>query len=367
MASGSLVDFNRSGTPLMEIVSDPDLRSAEEAVAYAKTVQAILRTVRASDADMEKGMMRFDASVSTRPQGEDKLYPRAEIKNLNSFKALEAAIQYEIKRQTKLWEAGTPMEGEITVGWLDDEQKTKLLRSKETAADYRYFPEPDIPPLTIGNERIEALQAEIPELPLAKRRRFIEKYGISESDALFFSEDPELAKFFEEVAKKEDPKRAAAYVGTVLLGRLNKDQVSFKECHIGPEQLIALLEIVKEGRISNDTAKKTVFDFMYEDKTYPIAIQEYYELPLAEKMKKIEKQKKHLEDFITKKGLKQVSDTNALETIIDSVLAAHPGPVEDFKNGKEQALGFLVGQIMKASKGQANPQMANDLLRKKLS
>lgn len=340
---GSLVDFNRSGTPLMEIVSDPDLRSADEAVTYAKMIQAILRTVGASDADMEKGMMRFDASVSTRPMGEKKLYPRAEIKNLNSFRALESAINYEIKRQTKLWEEGSPMKGEITVGWLDDEQKTKLLRSKETAADYRYFPEPDLPPLTITQNQIGELESQTPELPLAKRQRFIQDYGLSPEEALFFSEDPEIASYFEEVAERSaDPKSAASFVGTVLLGRLKSENIPFSDCKIAPEHMAELIMLIKNEDISNTIAKSTVFDAMMESAESPQAI-------------------------VNRLGLKQVSDTGALETLIEKTIDDHPGPVEDFKNGKEQAIGFLVGQIMKASKGQANPQMVNDLLRKKLS
>jgi len=342
VAGGSLVDFNRAGTPLMEIVSDPDLRSAEEASAYAKMIQSIVRTVGASEADMEKGMMRFDASVSTRPMGEDKLYPRAEIKNLNSFKALEAAIQYEIKRQTKLWEEGTPMDHEITVGWLDDEQKTKLMRTKENAADYRYFPEPDIPPLTITDKRIQELQTQIPELPLAKRHRFVKEYGISSIEAIFFSEDPELSQYFETAATAGDPKGAASFVGTILIGRLKNEGKTLSDCLIKPEHMAELLTLIKSGDISNNTAKTTVFDTMFETGESPQTI-------------------------VDREGLKQVSDTGAIETLVDEVLIAHPGPVEDFKNGKEQAMGFLVGQIMKASKGQANPQMVNDLLRKKLS
>lgn len=340
---GSLVDYNRSGTPLMEIVSDPDMRSSQEAAAYAKMVQSIMRYVGASEADMEKGMMRFDASVSTRPIGEEKLYPRAEIKNLNSFKALESAINYEIKRQEKLWDEGNPMDGEITVGWLDNEQKTKLMRTKENAADYRYFPEPDIPPLTITNERIEKLKTEIPELPLEKRRKFIEQYGLSADEALFFSEDPKRATYFETVTSgTKDPKSTASFVGSVLLGRLKADAKSIDESPITPENMIELLALIKKGDISNNIAKTTVFNAMYETGESPQTI-------------------------VEREGLKQVSDTGAIETLIDEILSAHPGPVQDFKDGKQKALGFLVGQIMKASKGQANPQMVNDLLRKKLS
>jgi aspartyl-tRNA(Asn)/glutamyl-tRNA(Gln) amidotransferase subunit B len=343
VSGGSLVDYNRSGTPLMEVVSDPDMHTAQEASTYARMVQSIMRYVGASDADMEKGMMRFDASVSTRPVGEDKLYPRAEIKNLNSFRALESAINYEIKRQEKLWEEGKPMDQEITVGWLDDQQKTKLMRTKENAADYRYFPEPDLPPLTISNERIKELEAEIPELPLEKRRKFIEKYGTSEEEALFFCEEPKLARFFEEVAEGSgEHKKAASFVGTVLLGRLKNDGKSLGDCKITSEQMTNLVKLIAKGDISNNIAKTTVFDAMYENGDDP-------------------------ETVIEREGLKQVSDTGAIEGMVDKVIADNPGPVQDVKDGKERAVGFLVGQIMKESRGQANPKMVNEMLRKKLS
>lgn len=340
---GTLVDFNRAGTPLMEVVSDPDLRSSKEARIYAKSVQAILRMVGASEADMEKGMMRFDASVSTRPMGESKLYPRAEIKNLNSFKSLEAAIDYEIARQVKLWEKEEPMDGSITVGWLDDEQKTKLMRDKEDAADYRYFPEPDIPPIVLSKEKIDAVCSKIPELPLAKKRRFIESYGIGEEEAHFFSEDTVLADYFEAVAKGSgDGPKAASFVGTILLGRLKSDGKTLADCRITPDHLAQLLKRVNDGTISNNTAKTTVFEAMYTTGQTPDTI-------------------------IEKEGLKQVSDSGELETLVEKTLAQHPGPIADFKAGKQNALGFLVGQVMKASLGKGNPQMVNELVRKKLS
>ena len=342
-AGGSLVDFNRAGTPLMEIVTDPDLRSAKEASIFAKMVQSILRYVGTSEADMEKGMMRFDASISTRPVGDEKLYPRAEIKNLNSFKALEAALKYEIKRQFKLWEDKEPLDGDITVGWLDDKGKTKLMRSKEDAADYRYFPEPDLPPMTIGEKELDGLKAQVPELPLARRKKFIEKYGTSEEEALFFSEDPSLANFFEEVAgKSNNAKKAASFVGTILVGRLKEENQALCDCKITPEHMIQLIKVVEEGIISNNVAKTTVFDEMFKSGQKP-------------------------NEIIEAKGLKQVSDTGAIEGIVDKVLAENAEAEADFKAGKQNAMGFLVGQVMKASKGQANPKMVNEILRKKLS
>ncbi|EKD93715.1 MAG: hypothetical protein ACD_28C00076G0007 [uncultured bacterium] len=340
---GTLCDYNRSGTPLMEIVTEPDLRSAEEARIFAKTVQAILRAVGSSEADMEKGMMRFDASVSTRPRGEDKLYPRAEIKNLNSFKALESAIEYEVKRQTALWDKGEPMTGAITVGWMDEEQKTKLLRSKEDAADYRYFPEPDLPPLILEQALIDAYKTEVPELPLAKKMRFKNDYGISEKEAIFFSEALELGDYFETVTKTSgDGVKAAAFVGNILVGKLNQEAIALKDCKITAEVLGKLLRLVNEGVISNNTAKSTVFDAMFETGEVP-------------------------EKIIEAKGLQQVSDTGALEGFIDAVLQANPSVVEEYKSGKPKVIGFLVGQVMKASNGQANPGTVNELIQKKLA
>ncbi len=340
---GSLVDFNRAGSPLMEIVSEPDMRSAKEARIFAKMVQAILRTVGTSEADMEKGMMRFDASISTRPKGEDKLYPRAEIKNLNSFRALEAALDYEIARQIKLWDQGEPLDGDITVGWLDDKQKTKLLRDKESSADYRYFPEPDLPPLLINEKQVKEMESKVPSLPLERRRNFVEKYGISEEEALFFSEDPDLASYFEEIAEiTKEPKKTASFVGTVLLGRLKIDNLSIRDCKIKAADLARLILVVKEGTISNNTAKGEVFDEMFTSGKSPDTI-------------------------IEKKGLKQVSDSGAIEGIVDQVLADNKEAVTDFSAGKQNAFGFLVGQVMKASKGQANPGTVNEILRKKLS
>lgn len=342
VAGGSLIDFNRAGCPLMEIVTEPDLRSKQEAVALARAIQTLLRYVGSSEADMEKGMMRFDASVSTRKHGETTLYPRAEIKNLNSFKALENAIEYEFKRQIGLWEAGTPLDGDITVGWVEDKQKTVLLRDKEGAADYRYFPEPDIPPLTLTQGQIETLKKQVPELPLAKRRRFIEAYRLSEEEATFFCEDLALASYFETVAENaQDAAKAASFVGNTLVARMKDQGEWIDQCRITPENMAQLILRVNEGVISNSTAKTTVFDTMFETGESP-------------------------DEIIEAKGLKQVSDTGALEQLIDQVLKENPSAVEDYKNGKQNAFGFLVGQTMKASKGQGNPQMINSLLKQKL-
>ncbi len=338
--NGSLVDFNRSGTPLMEIVSDPDMRSADEASAYAREVQKIVRYVGSSDADMEKGMMRFDASVSIRPKGETKLYPRAEIKNLNSFRALESAIKFEIERQKELWEEGKPLENPITVGWSDEKGQTYFMREKEESDDYRYFPEPDIPPLHIDAAMVEKFRAELPEMPDVKKKRYLSEFGLIEDDARILSEDPKLAAYFEEVVEKSgDAKKAVSFINTILMKYLKEELIGVDEQKVTAEMMAELIKLVNDGEISYNAAKGEVFEEMYASGRSP-------------------------KEIVEMKGLKQVTDTSAIEEICKRVIAANPGPVEDLKNGKEKAIGFLVGMVMKESKGQAAPQMVNEILRK---
>jgi len=342
VAGGSLVDFNRAGAPLMEIVTEPDIRSAKEAQTFAKMIQKILRYVGSSEADMEKGMMRFDASVSTRPQGDPKLYPRAEIKNLNSFKSLETAIDYEIARQTALWEKGEPMKVDITVGWVDADQKTQLLRDKEDSADYRYFPEPDLPPLVITPEEVAILKKEVPELPLERRQKFLEVYKLSQSEAEFFSEEPEIANYFQKVVDvSKSPAKAASFLGTVLMGKLKEENKSLRDCRVSAEHLGKLIRLVNENKISNNLAKGEVFAAMFETGEDP-------------------------EVIVKKKGLKQVENSGEIEALVDQILAKNEKVVNDFKSGTKNAFGFLVGQVMKASQGKANPGMVNEMLKKKL-
>jgi aspartyl-tRNA(Asn)/glutamyl-tRNA(Gln) amidotransferase subunit B len=338
--NGSLVDFNRAGTPLMEIVSEPDLRSAKEAGAYAREVQKIVRYVGSSEADMEKGMMRFDASVSLRPVGEDKLYARAEIKNLNSFRSLEAAITYEVKRQTELWEKKEVMEKPITVGWSDEEGKTYFMREKEESDDYRYFPEPDIPPLYIPNDVVEKYREAVPELPAVKKSRYLSDLGLCEDDARILSEDLKLAQYFEEVVDKtDDAKRAVSFINTILMKYLREELIDIDEQKVTAEMMAELINLVKSGEISNNVAKGEVFEEMYVSGKGPA-------------------------DIVEEKGLKQVSDSGAIEGACQKVIDANPGPVEDVKGGKAKAIGFLVGMVMKEMKGQANPAMVNETLRK---
>jgi len=338
--NGTLCDYNRSGIALMEIVSEPEIRSSGEAGAYARAMQTILRYVGSSEADMEKGKMRFDASVSLRLKGETKLNPRAEIKNLNSFKSLEAAINYEIERQTILYDEGKPPAGDTTVGWSDENQKTYFLRDKEGADDYRYFPEPDLPPLIVKADFIDELQKEVPELPTEKQARYRTEWKISEAEALLLTSDLSLAQYFEEiVAKTNDPRKAAAFVGTILMAKLRRDVLTIEESKITADMIAKLIKLINDGKISMNTAKAEVFDEIYEKGTDP-------------------------EVIIKEKGLEVVSDAGQLEEICKKIVADNPQSVIDYKAGKDKAYFFLVGQVMKATKGQANADMVNEILKK---
>ncbi|HMR01696.1 MAG TPA: Asp-tRNA(Asn)/Glu-tRNA(Gln) amidotransferase subunit GatB, partial [Candidatus Gracilibacteria bacterium] len=298
--NGTLCDYNRSGVALMEIVSEPDMRNAKEAGAYARAMQAILRSVDASNADMEKGMMRFDASVSIRPKGDEKLYPRAEIKNLNSFRSLESAIAYEINRQIGLWEDGNPQSKEITVGWTDAKGKTYFLRDKEGADDYRYFPEPDLPPINVTADFIDAMKKELPELPSEKRERYLSEYGMSEAEALLVSNDTELADYFEQVVQASgDAKRSLTFVLTILLGFLKKNGLEVHESPVSAENLAKLVKLVADGKISLNIAKGEVFEEMFETG-------------------------KDAEAIVKAKGLEKMSDEGELEKICQEVIDENP-------------------------------------------
>ncbi|PIQ78189.1 Asp-tRNA(Asn)/Glu-tRNA(Gln) amidotransferase GatCAB subunit B [Candidatus Peregrinibacteria bacterium CG11_big_fil_rev_8_21_14_0_20_46_8] len=341
VGGGTLCDYNRSGSPLMEIVTEADIRSVEEASAYAQEIQRIMRYVGSSDCDMEKGMMRFDINVSLRPLGEEKFGTKAEVKNLNSFRALEEALAYEIKRQTEILESGGTIVQE-TRGWDPDKQVTVSQRSKEEANDYRYFPEPDLPPLVVTEKEVAHLRGELPELPLARRHRFIQEFGLSQEDAGILTDTRVMADFFENVvAVSKDAKKSVAFVNTILLKHLKEDGIDIAACKIQPQQLGKLITLVNEGTISNNQAKGEVFEEMYTTGEDP-------------------------EKIIEEKGLKQVSDTGAIEEICKKVIEANPGPAQDVREGKDKAIGFLVGMVMKESKGQANPQMVNEMLRRKL-
>ncbi|MDP3975745.1 MAG: Asp-tRNA(Asn)/Glu-tRNA(Gln) amidotransferase subunit GatB [bacterium] len=337
----SLVDFNRSGSPLMEIVTEPDLRSPEEAKAFAEELQKILQTIGSSEANMYKGQMRFDASVSLRPMGEEKLYPRVEIKNLNSFRTLEAALHYEIRRLSKLWEEGKAPEREITVGWIEEEQRTQMMREKETAADYRYFPEPDVPPLKISPKWVEELRASLPELPAVYRARLIEQYDLNDQEAEIAVTSINLGRLFEQVAKESgDHKRARTFVFSALLSHLNKEALDVSQCKVQPEHLVELIKAVGAGKISASVGKEVLEETYLTGKDPLVVIQE--------------------------RGLEQVSDVGELEGICEKVLGDNAGIVADYKGGKEKAFAALIGKVMAATKGQANPNMVTEILKKKV-
>lgn len=341
VGNGSLCDFNRAGTPLMEIVSEPELYSTQEASAYARELQRLLRFVGASDCDMEKGMMRFDINISIREKGAKELGVKVEVKNLNSFRFLEKALDYEFKRQVEAMESGEEIVQE-TRGWDTKQEMTVSQRSKEEAHDYRYFPEPDLPPMKITDEDITKLKESLPELPFARKKRFEEEFEIDQESSKLLTETPEMADFFEEVAKKSgDAKKANAFITTVLIKHLKDEQKPLKDCKITTDQLSAIIKLVGAGDISNNQAKGEVFDSMYKTGKDP-------------------------KEIIEEKGLKQVSDTGEIEGYCKKVIEENPEAAEDVKNGKDRAIGFLVGQVMQLSKGQANPGIATETIKKLL-
>ncbi len=339
--NASLVDLNRAGTPLMEIVSEPDIRTAEEASEYLKKLRSILRYIEVSDADMEKGNFRCDANVSIRPVGAKEFGTRSEIKNVNSFKFVQKAIEYEIKRQAQILGEGGRIIQETR---LFDSSKgvTFSMRSKEEAHDYRYFPEPDLTPVKISVGMIEELRKSIPELPDAKRARFAKDYGLPEYDADMLTQSRAMAAYFEEAAKlSNQPKTASNWMMGELMRLLNADGKEIEDSPIKPERLAGLIKMIDTGVISIKIAK-TVFEKMY-------------------------KSGKAAETVVQEQGLVQVSDTGEIETIIAGVIKANPGQAAEYKAGKDKLFGFFVGQVMKASKGKANPDLVNQLLKKKLS
>lgn len=335
-AGGSLADDNRSSTPLIEIVSEPDLRSAEEARAYGEKLRTILEYAGVSDVKMEQGSMRCDANVSVRRQGDPVLGTRTEVKNVNSFKALERAVNYEAERQIDLIEDGGTVVQE-TRGWDDDKGETISMRLKENAHDYRYFPEPDLPPIFLAQEQIHAIGQTLPEMPEARKARLVNELKLSAYDSEQITASRFSADLFDRtVALGADPKTAANWIMGEWMRCVRVKGADMAAEPVKAEHLAALLSQVSDGNINNKQAKE-VFETMFETGEAP-------------------------EQIIQRKGLAQVSDTGALDAIIRTVLADHPKSVEDYRNGRTQAMGFLVGQVMKASKGQANPGLVNQLL-----
>jgi len=337
-AEFSLVDLNRAGVALMEIVSRPDMRSAKQAQAYVAKVRSILRYLGTSDADMEKGNLRADLNVSVRRAGDPEYGTRCEIKNVNSIRFIGQAIDYEARRQVDVLEDGGTIRQETR---LFDSAKgvTRSMRSKEEAHDYRYFPDPDLLPLELTQDYVDGLRKDLPELPDAKKARFMRDYGLSAYDAGVLTTERESAEFFEAVAKGRDGKTAANWVINELFGRLNKDGLEIEASPVSAQQLGGIIDLISSGAISGKIAKD-VFEIVWSEGGDPAEI-------------------------VEKRGLRQVTDTGAIEAAIDAVIVANPDKVEQVK-AKPAALGWFVGQVMKSTGGKANPQAVNDLLKSKL-
>ena len=334
------IDLNRAGTPLLEIVTEPDIRSSAEAVAYAKELHKIVTWIGICDGNMQEGSFRCDANVSVRKPGEP-LGTRREIKNLNSFRFMQQAIDYEIRWQIEQLEDGYEIQ-QATVLFDPDTGETRAMRTKEDAADYRYFPDPDLPPLVIAPEWVAQVQADMPELPRQMAERFVHDYGLPEYDASQLTLSRDMAAFFEQVAQASgQPKLSSNWVMGELSRRLNADEIEVAQSPVSATQLAALIQRIADSTISN-AAGRQVFEALWTGEGNEV------------------------DALIEAKGLKQMNDTGALEAIIDEVIAANPGNVEQYKAGKDKAFNALVGQVMKASKGKANPGQVNALLKQKL-
>lgn len=337
----SLVDFNRGGTPLIEIVSEPDIRSPEEAYAYLEKLKAILQYTEVSDCKMEQGSLRCDANISIRPVGSTQLGTRCEIKNLNTFKGVQKALEYEARRHEELIRSGQQVEQE-TRRWNEATGKTVRMRGKEEAEDYRYFPDPDLLQVVISDEELERIKNSLPELPDARKARYMEQYGLSAYDAGVITSDKSLADFFEETTKYcQDPKLAANWLMGDVLGYLNAQQKELADIQLTPEQLGKMIALIEKGTISSKIAKQ-VFSELVTNGGDP-------------------------ETIVKEKGLVQISDEGQLAEIVARVVENNPQSVADFKNGKDRAIGYLVGQVMKETKGKANPQLVNKLLREEIA
>ena len=336
------IDLNRAGTPLLEIVSEPDLRSAQEAVTYMRKIHTLVRYLGISDGNMQEGSFRCDANVSIRPQGTEQLGTRTETKNLNSFRFVERAINYEIERQIDVLESGGAVVQETRL-YDTERDETRPLRSKEEANDYRYFPDPDLLPVQLDAAYLNALRKELPELPEAKKQRFMDQLGLSAYDAELLSASREVADFFENTVQtlgQQHAKLAANWINGELAAALNRHELDISASRINPEQLAGLLRRISDGTISGKIGK-AVFEAIWEGQG-------------------------EADDIIEQRGLRQISDSSAIEQAIAEIITAHPEQVEQFRAGKDKVLGFFVGQVMKAFKGKANPQQVNELLRRKL-
>lgn len=336
----SFIDLNRAGIPLMEIVSEPDMRSPEEAGAYLKKLRAIVRYLGTCGGDMDKGEMRCDANVSVRKVGSKELGTRCEIKNVNSVRFVMKAIEHEAERQVRILESGGVIDQETRL-YDSAANETRTMRSKEDAHDYRYFPDPDLLPLIITQEFVDKIKASLPELPDDKKARYVKEYGLSDYDAAVLTSDKAFTEYYETVAKAVDPKLASNWITAELFGRLNKLEKSIEESPVSAAALTGLLKLIADNTISGKIAKD-VLDKMIETG-------------------------KDAANIVEEEGLQQVTDTGAIEKVIQEVIAANPDKVAEYKSGKDKLFGFFVGQVMKVSGGKANPAAVNDLLKKALS
>jgi aspartyl-tRNA(Asn)/glutamyl-tRNA(Gln) amidotransferase subunit B len=336
------IDLNRAGTPLLEIVSEPDMRSAKEAVSYLKALHTLVRYLEICDGNMQEGSFRCDANVSIRKKGDTKLGTRTELKNINSFRFIEKAINYEIERQISVLENNGIIQQETRL-YDSNKNETRPMRSKEEANDYRYFPDPDLLPVIVSSELIESIRAELPELPQEKNERFISQYGLSAYDSSILVSHKELADYYEAVVKQipDQPKLAANWVTGELLAALNKAELDIHESPVLPAELGQLIIRIADNTISGKIAK-TIFEALWQKEG-------------------------NVDDLIEKRGLKQISDSASIEKLIDDMIVAHPEQVAEYRSGKEKLFGFFIGQAMKLSGGKLNPGQLNELLKKKLS
>jgi len=336
----SYVDLNRAGTPLIEIVSEPEMRSSEEAYVYLNNLKSILRYVRVSDCNMEEGSLRCDANVSIRPRGDKEFRTRIEIKNLNSFKAVRQAIDYEVEWQKDVYSRGESFK-QMTKLWDASLLKTVPMRSKEMSHDYRYFPEPDLPAFEIPQEKIEAIRSSLPELPSKKKLRFMNELQLPEYDAEVLTSEREISEYYESALQiSKDPKKTSNWVKDEVLGIVNKESISIDKFSVGPERIGKLIALINQGEISGKIAK-SIFEEMLTSTNSP-------------------------EEIVEAKGLKVVRDDKEIERIVDQVLESNQESVNSYKAGKDRALGALVGAVMKETKGKADPKTVNDLLLQKL-
>lgn len=332
----SLVDLNRAGTPLLEIVSEPDMRSSEEAKNYMEELRNIVRYIGVCDGNLEEGSMRCDANISIMPKGSKEFGTRAEIKNVNSFAALQRAIEYEIERQIEIVEEGGEVVQETRL-WDDASRETRSMRGKEDAHDYRYFPEPDLMPLEISREWVEEIRAKMPELPNQKRKRY-QEIGLSEYDASVIVEQMGLALFFDKVLELgANPKTAVNFIMGEITAYLKEEHIEITDTKLTPDNLAELISLIEKGTISNNIGKQIIIEMMKDGTKAPVIVE--------------------------KKGLSQISDEGAIKELVQKVVDAHPNEVEAYKNGKTNLLGFFVGQVMKETKGRANPKTVNQLIK----